>query len=106
MERCGDDHVAVCAFEMFPPPSLSGIERAGDIRYTELRGRRTSRSAGASSPKGMLWALDHLRSGALAAVIRFSRDRFDEGTIAAIAAQYRRVLSASLAEPRKQLVRS
>jgi hypothetical protein len=54
----------------------------------------------------MLWALDHLRSGALAAVIRFSRDRFDEGTIAAIAAQYRRVLSASLAEPRKQLVRS
>jgi len=36
----------------------------------------------------------------------FSRDRFDEGTIAAIATQYRRVLSASVAEPRKQLVRS
>lgn len=106
MERCGDDHLAVCAFEMFPPPSLTGIERAGDLRYAELRGRRTSRSVGASTPKGMLWGLDHLRSGALAAVIRFSRDRFDEGTIAAIAAQYRRVLSASVAEPGKQLVRS
>lgn len=100
LERCGDDHLAVCAFEMFPPPSLTGIERAGDLRYAELRGRRTSRSVGASTPKGMLWALDHLRSGALAAVIRFSRDRFDEGTIAEIAAQYRRVLSASVAEVR------
>ena len=106
MKPCGDDHLAVCAFEMFPPPALAGIERAGDIRYTELRGKRTSRSVGGSTPKGMLWALDHLRSGELAAVIRFSRDRVDEGAIAGTATQYRQLLSASVAEPGTQLVRS
>jgi hypothetical protein len=106
MEPCGDDRLAVCAFEMFPPPALAGIERTGDIRYTELRGKRTSRSVGASTPKGLLWALDHLRSGELAAVIRFSRDRVDEGAIAGIATQYRQVLSASVAEPGTQLARS
>jgi hypothetical protein len=106
MEPCGDDHLAVCAFEMFPPPALAGIERAGDIRYAELRARRTSSPVGASTPKGVLWALDRLRSGELAAVIRFSRDRFDDGAIARIATRYRRVLSASVAEPTAQLARS
>ena len=106
MGPCGDDHLAVCAFEMLPPPALAGIERAGDIRYSELRGGRTSRPVGASTPKGTLWALDHLRSGQLAGLIRFSRDRFDEGTIARIATHYRQVLSASVAEPTALLVRS
>jgi condensation enzyme len=106
MAPCGDDHLAVCAFEMLPPSDLTGIERAGDVRYAELRNRRTSRPAGASTPKGMLWALDHLRSGELVGVIRFGRDRFDEGTIAGISERYRRVLSASIAEPTARLVRS
>ena len=106
MGPCGDDHLAACAFEMLPPPALAGIERAGDVRYSELRNRRASRPVGASTPKGLLWALDHLRSGELAGLIRFSRDRFDDGTIARIGAQYREVLSASIAEPTALLVRS
>lgn len=106
MAPCGDDHLAVCAFEMLPPSDLTGIGRAGDIRYSELRDRRTSRRAGASTPKGMLWALDHLRSGELVGVIRFGRERFDEGTIAGISERYRQVLSASIAEPTARLVRS
>jgi len=106
MRPCGDDHLAVSAFEMLPPPALTGIERAGDIRYSELRSRRMSRPVGASTPKGMLWALDRLRSGELAGLIRFSRDRFDEGSIHRIALQYRQVLAASVAEPTAQLVRS
>ncbi len=106
MAPCGDDHLAVSAFEMLPPPALTGIERAGDLRYAELRDRRTSTPVGASTPKGMLWALDHLRSGELAGLVRYSRGRFDEGTIAGIATRYRRVLAASVAEPTAQLVRS
>jgi condensation enzyme len=106
MGPCGDDRLAVSAFEMFPPPALAGIERAGDLRYAELRSRHRSTPVGASTPKGILWALDHLRSGELAGLIRFSRGRFDEGTIARIAAQYRQVLAASVAEPAAQLVRS
>jgi condensation enzyme len=106
MAPCGDDHLAVSAFEMLPPPALAGIERAGDLRYAELRGGRASVPAGASTPKGMLWALDQLRSGELAGLIRFSRGRFGEGTITRIAAQYRHVLAASVAEPTAQLVRS
>lgn len=106
MGPCGDDHLAVCAFEMVPPPALAGIERAGDIRYSELRARRTPSPVGASTPKGVLWALDRLRSGELAGVIRFSRHRFGEGAIAGIATQYRQVLSASVAEPAAQLVTS
>jgi hypothetical protein len=102
---CGDDRLAVSAFEMFPPPVLAGIERAGDLRYSELRSGHRSRPVGASTPKGILWALDHLRSGELAALVRFSRDRFDEGAMARIAAQYCQVLSASVAEPAAQLVR-
>jgi hypothetical protein len=106
MAPCGDDHLAVSAFEMLPPPALGAIERAGDIRYSELRNRRTSRPVGASTPRGMLWAVDHLRSDELAGLIRFSRNRFDEGTIPRIAARYHQVLSASVAEPTAQLVRS
>jgi hypothetical protein len=111
MAPCADDHLAVSAFEMLPPPALAGTGlagtgRAGDIRYSELRGRRTSRPVGASTPKGMLWALDHIRSGELTGLIRFSRDRFDEGTIENIATRYGQVLSASVAEPSAQLVRS
>jgi len=106
MGPCGDDHLAVSAFEMFPPPALTGIERAGDIRYAELRGRRTSSHVGASTPKGMLWTLDHLRSGELACLIRFSRARFDDGSIAKLATYYGRVLSASIAEPTAQLAKS
>ena len=105
MAPCGDDHLAVCAFEMLPPPALAGIERAGDLRYSELRGRRTSRPVGAGTPKGMLWALDHLRSGELAGLIRFSRDRFDQATIASIATNYCQVLAAAVAEPAAELVR-
>ena len=106
MQPCADEHLAVSAFEMFPPPALAGIERAGDIRYGELRGGRPSSPVGASTPKGMLWAVDQLRSGELAGLIRFSRDRFDAGTIAGIATRYHQVLSASVAEPTAQLVTS
>jgi hypothetical protein len=106
MAPCGDDHLAVSAFEMLPPPTLAGTGRAGDVRYAELRSRRTSVPVGASTPRGMLWALDHLRSGELAGLVRFSRDRFDDGTIARIAGRYQQVLSASVAEPTAQLVRS
>jgi hypothetical protein len=106
MGPCGDDHLAVSAFEMLPPPALAGIERAGDIRYSELRARRTSRPVGAGTPKGMLWALDHLRSGELVGIIRFSPDRFDDAAIARIATRYCQVLAASVAEPTAQLVRS
>lgn len=106
MAPCGDDQLAVSAFEMLPPPALAGIERAGDLRYGELRGRRTSRPAGASTPRGMLWAIDHLRSGELVGVIRYSRDRFDQNTIAQVATQFRQVLSASIADPTSRLVRS
>ncbi len=106
LEPCGDGHLAVSAFEMLPRPTLADIEWAGDIRHTELRDRRTSRSVGAGTPKGMLWAFDHLRSGELAGAIRFSRDRFDHAAIARIAAQYCQVLSASVAEPTAHLVRS
>jgi condensation enzyme len=106
MQPCGDGQLSVSAFEMLPPPALTGIERAGDIRYSELRGRRSSVPVGASTPKGMLWAIDHLRSGELAGLIRFSRDRFDDATIAGISTQYRQVLSASVAYPTTQLVRS
>jgi len=106
MAPCGDDHLAVSAFEMLPPPALAGIERAGDLRYAELRDRRGSTPVGASTPKGMLWALDHLRSGELAGLVRYSRGRFDEATIARIATRYRQVLGASVAEPTAQLVSS
>jgi hypothetical protein len=106
MAPCGDDHLAVSAFEMLPPPALAGTERAGDIRYSELRARRASQPVGASTPKGMLWALDHLRSGELIGLIRFSRGRFDEGTITRIAQRYHHLLSASVAEPSARLVRS
>lgn len=105
LKPCGDDGLAVSAFEMLPRPAAESSGRAGDLRYSELRARLTSRPVGAGTPKGMLWALDHLRSGELAGVIRFSRDRFDSAAIARIAAQYAQVLRASVAEPSAQPVR-
>jgi condensation enzyme len=106
MRPCGDEHLAVSAFEMLPPPAEAGLGRAGDLRYSELRSRQTSTPVGASTPKGMLWALDQLRSGELVGLVRFSRGRFDADTIARIARRYHQVLSASVAEPTAQLVRS
>jgi hypothetical protein len=106
MIPCGDGHQAVSAFEMLPPPALSGIERAGDLRYAELRDRRSFQPTGASTPKGLLWALDHLRSGELGGLIRYGRDRFGEDTIAGLATRYGQVLAAAVAEPAARLVRA
>jgi len=99
MRPPADGNLAVAAFEMLPPPALARGERAGDIMYAEIRDRRLSQPVGASTPNGMLWALDRLRSGEIFGTVRFSRDRFDEGTITALVAEYRRVLRASVTEP-------
>ncbi len=103
MGPCADDHLAVAAFEMLPPPALGGVEQAGDVRYAEMRDRRGSTPVGASTPKGMLWALDHLRSGEIIGTVRFSRDRFDERTIADLTTQFRHVLATSVADPAARL---
>lgn len=104
MRPCADENRAVAAFEMIPP----GIQRgqAGNIGYCEIRRRVLSQRSGASTPKGMLWAMDRLPSGEIVAMVRFSRGRFEALTIAALTAQYRQVLRACVASPAAQSVRA
>jgi non-ribosomal peptide synthetase component F len=98
MGPCREENLEVAAFEMLPPRPAGG-ERAGDIAYAEIRDRTSSQPVGATTPRGMLWALDQLHSGEIVGSVRFSRHRFREGTIPALVAQYRRVLAASVANP-------
>lgn len=99
MRLCAEEDLAVAAFEMLPPPPTAASGRAGDLVYTEMRDRLRSQPMGASTPEGMLWALDRLRSGEIAGLIRFSRDRFDGRSITAMVSEYRRLLCASVADP-------
>ena len=97
MRPCADEALAVAAFEMIPPGVLRG--QAGDIGYCEIRRRVLSQQSGASTPKGMLWALDRLPSGEVTGTVRFSRGRFEAHTVAAMTAQYRQLLRASVTSP-------
>jgi hypothetical protein len=102
MRPCSEQDLQVVAFEMLPP-ATGGSGRAGDISYHELPDRTRSQTVGAGTPKGMLWALDRLRSGDIVGSVRFSRDRFDEETIPALVSEYRRLLAAVVADPSARL---
>ncbi|MCW2933711.1 MAG: Non-ribosomal peptide synthetase -like protein [Actinomycetia bacterium] len=102
MGPCREENLEVAAFEMMPP-GPPGPERAGDITYAEIRDRTSSQPVGSTTPRGMLWALDQLRSGEIVGSVRFSRHRFQEGTIPALVAEYRRVLATSVAGPATRL---
>jgi condensation enzyme len=98
MKPCARDDLEVAAFEMLPAAAATS-ERAADVTFSELRDRQSSQPIGASTPRGLLWALDRLRSGEIAGAIRYSRHRFEEGTIPGLAVDYRRALSAAVMNP-------
>ena len=102
MRPCSEQDLQVVAFEMLPP-AAGAIGRVGDITYHELRDRTSSQPVGAGTPKGMLWALDRLRSGEIVGAVRFSRDRFDAATIPALVSEYCRLLAAVTADPSARL---
>lgn len=102
LRPCSAENLQVVAFEMFPPATDDGGQ-AGDISYRELRDRRRSQPVGAGHPRGMLWAMDRLRSGEITGTIRFSRGRFAARTIQSLATEYRRLLTAVVADPAMRL---
>jgi condensation enzyme len=101
MGRCADETRAMAAFEMIPPGIQQG--HAADVRYCEIRRRVVSQQIGASTPQGLLWALDRLPTGEIAATMRFSRARFEPSAIAALTLQYRQLLRALVASPASAL---
>jgi hypothetical protein len=98
MKPCARDDLEVAAFEMLPAAKAAS-EPAADITFSELRDRCSSQPTGSSTPRGLLWALDRLRSGEIAGVIRYSRHRFDEGSIPSLVDSYLEVLAAAVANP-------
>lgn len=98
LRPCSAENLQVVAFEMLPPATGDGGQ-AGDIRYRELRDRTRSQPVGSGHPKGMLWALDRLRSGEITGTVRFSRGRFDAWTIQSLTSEYRRLLNAVAIDP-------
>lgn len=102
MKPCGTEGLEVAAFEMLPPATTVD-QRAGDLVFSEMRDRLWSQPVGSSTPRGMLWALDRLRTGEIAGTVRFSQRRFEEGTVSGLAAEYGRLLGAAVADPTARL---
>jgi condensation enzyme len=50
-------------------------------------------------PSGMVWNLDVMPSGALTGSVLFNLDEFDESTVAAWAADFRRILTGAVSAP-------
>jgi hypothetical protein len=98
MKPCREEDLQVAAFEMLPPGTANS-ERAGHLTYQEMSDRLSSQRVGAGTPRGMLWALDRLRSGEIAGSVRFSSRRFEESTVVGLVSEYRSVLNTAIAEP-------
>ncbi|GII76256.1 hypothetical protein Sru01_12380 [Sphaerisporangium rufum] len=96
------DDRAACAFQVFRSP-LATEERAGDLRYTEIRRRLMSQPVGGDIPDGAMWHLEIDASGDIVGTLGYNTNLFDEATIAGMAAGFHRVLGRAVTAPDEPL---
>jgi hypothetical protein len=92
-------NLAACAFQSFQFPDLMEETTVGDLTYTEVRKRVESSSETSEIPNGIVFTLDLLPTGEIAAHARYSKADFLETTIEKLVGDYREILALATTNP-------
>ncbi|MFI7677463.1 condensation domain-containing protein [Actinophytocola sp. NPDC049390] len=92
-------NLSACAFQSFQFPDLMEETTVGDLTYTEVRKRVESSSETSEIPNGIVFTLDLLPTGEIAAHARYSKADFLEPTIEKLVGDYREILALATTNP-------
>lgn len=92
-------NLAACAFQSFQFPNLMEETTIGDLTYTEVRKRLLSCEDTSEIPNGIVFTLDLLPTGEIAAHARYSKADFVEATIEKLVGDYREILALVTTNP-------
>lgn len=92
-------NLAACAFQSFQFPNLMEQTTVGDLTFTEARRRVESCDDTSEIPNGIVFTLDLLPSGEIAAHARYSKADFVEATIEKLVGDYREILALATTNP-------
>jgi hypothetical protein len=92
-------NLAACAFQSFQFPDTMDETTVGGLTYTEVRRRVQSCQDTSEIPNGIVFTLDLLPSGEIAAHARYSKADFLETTIEKLVGDYREILALATTNP-------
>jgi hypothetical protein len=92
-------NLSACAFQSFQFPNTMDETTVGDLTYTEVRRRVQSCDDTSEIPNGIVFTLDLLPSGEIAAHARYSKADFVEATIEKLVGDYREILALATTNP-------
>lgn len=92
-------NATICCFQVFQFPNAMDGTTVGDLTYTEVRKRTQSCSNTSELPNGLVFTLDLLPSGEIAAHIRYNKAEFLEASMDKLAEDYRDILTRVTANP-------
>lgn len=92
-------NLSACAFQSFQFPNTMDETTVGGLTYTEVRRREKSCSDTSEIPNGIVFTLDMLPSGEIAAHARYSKADFLETTIEKLVGDYREILALATTNP-------
>ncbi len=94
-----EDGLAACAIQAWQFSSVLDHELIGDLEYAEVRSRLLPQHDGTDIPDGALLTLDLDPSGQAFGNIAYNSNLFDESSMAALVADFRRILHNAIIEP-------
>jgi non-ribosomal peptide synthetase component F len=92
-------NLSACAFQAFQFPTAMDETTVGDLTYSEVRRRLLSSQNTSEIPNGIVFTLDILPSGEIAAHARYSKADFLESTIEKLVGDYREILALVTTNP-------
>lgn len=92
-------NLATCAFQAFQFPTTMDETTVGDLTYSEVRRRLLSSQNTSEIPNGIVFTLDILPSGEIAAHARYNKADFLESTIEKLVGNYREILALATTNP-------
>ncbi len=92
-------NLSACAFQSFQFPNTMDPTTVGGLTYTEVRRRELSCQDTSEIPNGIVFTLDTLPSGEIAAHARYGKADFLESTIEKLVADYREILTLATTNP-------
>lgn len=93
------DDLAVGAMQVFQNPFGVTGRFNSTVTFTQLRDRRIFQPVSSNVPDGILWTLEVDPAAGIVGAVKFNRNEFDLETIAALADDLLRTLTAIVTEP-------
>lgn len=97
MQPAMSDSAAAAVFQTAPDPVP--LEVPGDLRYARITRRPASQQLTSSIPDGALWDLNMSPSGEVIGCTSYKRNLFRDATIAAMTAQFERIVQTMASSP-------